>query len=98
MIGVACAATDLAIAREFFELFKTPWEVAVPGRHYGVLVSADEHIHAFDADLALVYGATELPMDREAQAIVTTIGGPAEIQCCDGHTLPLYGSVARFSV
>ena len=30
MIGVSGSREDLAIAEEFFELFKTPWERAVP--------------------------------------------------------------------
>ena len=39
MIGVTASPADLEMAEEFFELFKTPWEPAVHGRRYQVLLS-----------------------------------------------------------
>ena len=39
MIGVLARPTDLESAHEFFELFKTPWEPAVAGQKYRVVLS-----------------------------------------------------------
>ena len=41
MIGVAATSDDLNVAEEFFELFKTQWEPAVPTRKYQVVISTD---------------------------------------------------------
>lgn len=56
MIGVAASPGDLEIAGEFFELFKTPWEPVVPGRHYEVVLSAGIDAQGLDARVVLAYG------------------------------------------
>ena len=40
MIGVVAASADIAVVCEFFELFKTPWEVYESGRPYDVVLCA----------------------------------------------------------
>jgi hypothetical protein len=52
VIGVLATPDDMAVVREFFELFKTPWEVCQPGRRYDVLLCA--------ADVELPYGVAEM--------------------------------------
>jgi len=96
LIGVAAKEADLPWVTEFFELFKTPWEPAVPGKRYSVVLSADDRADGFDAALALVYGAKELPIDRQCQAVVGVIGGDADIQW-KAETFPIYGRAASFS-
>src|SRR5207249_2139566 len=96
LIGVAAKEADLPWVAEFFELFKTPWELAVGGKHYRVLLSASDHSETFNADLTLVYGTKELELDRRVGAVVTTIGGPLDIQWSD-ETFPIYGRAATFS-
>ena len=49
MIGVVANQNDLDVVREFFELFKTPWEQAEPGRKYRIVLSASEGIEGIDA-------------------------------------------------
>ena len=41
MIGVVARAEERDIVREFFELFKTPWEFCRDDERYRVLVHAD---------------------------------------------------------
>jgi PEP-CTERM motif len=41
VIGVSARQADLTIAAGFFELFKTPWEPATPGRRYTAIISTD---------------------------------------------------------
>lgn len=39
VIGVLCAHDEGEIAREFFELFKTPWEFVEAEKRYGAVVA-----------------------------------------------------------
>jgi hypothetical protein len=86
----------MEIVEEFFELFKTPWEPAVPGRKYRIGLSADGGVTGVDAAVLLVFGATELPADRTAGVRVDRLKGPAEIRDAD-RTIPIYGGAASFS-
>ena len=51
MIGVVASSEEAGAAAEFFELFKTPWEKAIPGRKYRALLTATEPTEHFDAEL-----------------------------------------------
>ena len=73
MIGLVVSPTDLEVAEEFFELFKTPWEQAVPGRKYRIVLSTDGCIENLDGELFLVYGSGELAADREAGLAVERV-------------------------
>ena len=66
MIGVAATADELTVAEEFFELFKTPWEPAVPGRDYAALLSNGQPIEAFRSARAVVYGVDNDTCERQA--------------------------------
>ena len=49
MIGVAASPSDVEMAREFFELFKTAWEPAVASRSYDVVLCTDCLLYTSDA-------------------------------------------------
>ena len=97
MIGLAVNATDLGVAREFFELFKTAWEQAVPGRNYRIVLSTDGSVENLDGDVLLVYGSGEQPIDREAGVGVNHVNGPVDIEW-EEDIFPLYGRVALFDL
>ena len=66
MIGVIANQSESEVVREFFELFKTPWEWCRRGRHYEVLLCAgDSDISDCSADLTVLYGGRRLPFDAE---------------------------------
>ena len=67
MIGVAARAADVPVAAEFFELFKTPWEHAVPTRTYSVVLAVGVPIDDLRANAFLVYGAEAAALDRERE-------------------------------
>ena len=96
MIGVVAAQSDLAWVAEFFELFKTPWELATPGRRYRVLLSTTDVTDDHRADLWLAYGAAELSLDRRFGLRAERLIGADTIDW-NGQTLPLYADAARFS-
>ena len=95
MIGVAASADDLEVAREFFELFKTPWEPAVPTRKYPIVLSTLGCIENFDAEQFLVYSSKEVAADREAGTGLERRDGPVDIEWGQS-SIPIFGPVALF--
>jgi hypothetical protein len=95
MIGLSVSPTELEVAEEFFELFKTPWERAVPGRKYRVVVSTDGSIGDFDGVVLLVFGSGEQAADREAGLAADSLDGPVDVEWGES-TFPIYGRVALF--
>jgi hypothetical protein len=97
MIGVAASIDDLWAAGEFFELFKTPWEPAVVGRKYAVVLSAGESIQGLQAQTFLVYHSSAISVDRETGTAVDVVNGPIAVGW-QGTTIPIYGRAAIFAV
>lgn len=95
MIGVVAKAEHLESAAEFFELFKTPWEPAIPGRKYRVLVSTDDAAEDFDAELLLAYGSAPHSNDDQARVSVRPLDGAVDVEW-EGSTFPLYTGAAVF--
>jgi len=95
MIGVAGSPTDLETAEEFFQLFKTPWEVARPDHRYRIVLCSNTCVQHINAELLLVYGLGETCIDREAGTKVTLVEGPKRIDW-QGETLPVQTGIATF--
>jgi len=95
MIGIVANRNDLDAVREFFELFKTPWELAVPGRKYRVILSASGGTEGIDAERFLVYGSEEQEIDHEVGAVVNHVRGPVDAKWRES-AFPIYGRVALF--
>jgi len=64
MIGVVAPLSAVPVVREFFELFKTPWQMHSPGCRCDVLLCFDSEVPASEARLVLVFGPQEQPVDR----------------------------------
>jgi hypothetical protein len=94
VIGVAADAADLAVAREFFELFKTPWEAAVPGRQYSILLSTTGRYDGFHAPVVLAYGSTRQPVDDEMKVSIERLHAGDAVW--GDWRIPIYGRVALF--
>src|SRR4051812_18073577 len=93
MIGVVAGIEDLETAQEFFELFKTPWERAVPGRRYDVIVTSEEGARdGYASDHVVVYSAI---VSGSGDPASQRIEGPAQIQW-SGRTFSVFGEVALF--
>ncbi len=95
MIGIAVSPNEFEVAEEFFELFKTPWERAVPGRNYRAVLSTDGNIDGLDGDVFLVYGSVEQMVDRKAGVVVKKLNDPVNIEWGE-CIFPAYGPVALF--
>ena len=95
MIGVAAHPADREYVREFFELFKTPWEWFVPEKRYTAVVSADGQTESGNAPVVVVYSAAEHPADRRMGVATHTMSGPADVLWGDS-ILPVYEGVCAF--
>jgi hypothetical protein len=94
MIGVVTDPKNEAVVREFFELFKTPWEFYQTGRQYDVLLCDRHGFNA--AELVLVY-ASQDPC-YETTDRIDTAGRPTggESLVYKGLRLPIYGNKNTF--
>jgi hypothetical protein len=95
MIGVVADPTELDIACEFFELFKTNWEVAVPTRKYSAILSTRECTGQFQADAYFEYGTATQSWEREVTTGVERLAGPTEVSWRE-FGFPIYTGVAVF--
>ena len=95
MIGVVADPADWPVVKEFFELFKTPWELARPGRVYEVLLIAGNEAYDCDSKLTLVYSSAP----RKEDMALRLTAGPLlahTLVMFAGRELPLYGPVQTF--
>ena len=93
MIGVVASIEQQDTVREFFELFKTPWEFCRPDREYEVLLDSDGTAVHRPAQLTLVYGSQPNAFDHQHARLA---GRPRRnrVLSRDGARIPVYGSVA----
>lgn len=97
MIGVIAPASDLDVVREFFELFKTPWEPFRPNRHYDVLVcTGGERCHG-TAKLVLVYAGGKTAFDDEWKIAIGAERAGTCILSSQRNRIPIYGSTVTFA-
>lgn len=95
MIGIIARPGQIATVEEFFELFKTPWELYRQDRAYDVVLATTDHIPQVDARLLLVYGAVVKDSDAPNGIDVDTMDRGVPLNHL-GTTLPIYGSLATF--
>ncbi len=92
MIGVVTHAGDSDLVREFFELFKTPWEWYRAEEQYDVVLIARADVGTIDyrAKVLVIYGGQETSVDAKFSIKVMTHLQP-EVLSYRGGCLPLYG-------
>ena len=95
MIGVAANPNEWDTVREFFELFKTPWEPAVEGRTYHAVVSTVGQPAGVAAGILIAYGAAESAIDHAAGVKAERDPTPRQAEWA-GAALPLYCGAAEF--
>lgn len=96
MIGVIADPSDHAVVREFFELFKTPWEFYRSNEQYDVVLCAGgQKPGAIPAKLVLVYAGEHTPFDADANVTVGSALNGAMLLYRGDH-LPVYGACVTF--
>ena len=96
MIGVMADPAKEDVIREFFEVFKTPWEFCRRDRRYEVLLCAGGSPQDGNAKLVVFYSGRETSFD-EAQNVQTR---RERKQPCflsyQGNRIPIYGVALTF--
>jgi len=95
MIGVIARAEEHPWVREFFELFKTPWEFFRSGVEYEVVFCPANEVPASAARLILVYGASHQNFDAQ-WGDYATLTGDANFLEQTGERFPIYGNCLNF--
>ena len=96
MIGVISSAGQEEVAEEFFELFKTPWELYRPGRTYDVILATADEVPEVKTKLLLIYGA-------DAKSVDARLGLRARAHRQSGilrsreFTIPIYAKLLTFA-
>lgn len=97
MIGVIANPADQEIAREFFELFKTPWEFCRSGQRYEVLLCAgDGKFEQDSAKVVLIYAGRNVSFDTENSVVIASQRNGARILSYAGMQMPIYGNSVTF--
>jgi hypothetical protein len=96
MIGVIADSTEHEVVREFFELFKTPWEFYRQGGRYDVVVCTGGGEVDQTAKLVILYAGRRIPFDDQQ---CLQLNSPRKHACILRHPagrLPVYGDSIRF--
>jgi hypothetical protein len=90
MIGVLASAAEGRVIREFFHLFKTPWEFCRPGATYDVVICSSSQRTDNSAPLVVVYGASRGAFDSEAEIQILAQRSNATLSY-QGDRIPISG-------
>jgi peptidoglycan/xylan/chitin deacetylase (PgdA/CDA1 family) len=99
MIGVVADEADQEVAEEFFELFKTPWELWRSDRHYEVVLCTTD-IDAIDvgcsgSKLILLYSGCEIRHDARHSIKVQNRSKNGELSY-EQYRIPIFGDSLSF--
>lgn len=96
MIGVVADPIEHDIVREFFELFKTPWEFYRSDRHYEVLLcAANQPFDEIATKLLVLYAGHELPSDSKEKIEIASRRSNRVLSHM-GARIPIYGASVTF--
>ena len=96
MIGVIARSSDHPVVKEFFELFKTPWEFYRSGGQYDVVLCAENgEVREATAQLVLIYGVHSCSHDAE-NGLSTNSHQGNNLLLYRGREIPIYGSCVVF--
>jgi peptidoglycan/xylan/chitin deacetylase (PgdA/CDA1 family) len=95
-IGVAVKAGEEDAVKEFFELFKVPWEFYNKDRKYAVVISTCDDPGEIEAKLLLLYNSERSKFDLENKIDVCPLKkGRIALQYKESR-LPIYGKGSIF--
>jgi hypothetical protein len=95
MIAVLAQQEDNPAVKEFFELFKTPWEFYRAGGSYSVLICTTNTIPVNSAKVVFIYGSVESPFDRAQGTKIRSRRSGAMVSNGSSR-IPIYGGCLAF--
>ena len=96
VIGVICEASEVAIAEEFFQLFKTPWQHFEEDKHYDVVITTDGRLPRIPPRLLVVYGSRKRDIDTEIGISESSPAGATAWSYAGAH-FPIFGGGLVFA-
>lgn len=96
MIGVIADPVEHDVVREFFELFKTPWEFYRSDQRYDVVICAAENQPDGNARLVVFYGGEKIRSGDEKK---TTVASQKRCPCFlkyGANRIPIYRDAQTF--
>lgn len=96
MIGVIADPAEHGTIREFFEMFKTPWEFHQSGRQYEVLLCAgDVNFDGHTARLVLIYASRSVACD-DRRKVEVGLRRSNRMLLYKRDRIPIYGDSVVF--
>ena len=95
MIGAIFEPSEATVAEEFFQLFKTPWEVYREGKSYDVVITTGDRIPTTEPTLLVVYGSRRSPCDEQGSN-AGSLRLPEAVVNYSGTQLPIFGELQTF--
>jgi hypothetical protein len=95
LIGVIPKPDQMELIEEFFELFKTPWELYRPGRVYDVIIATADDIPEVNPKLLVVYGPTVKDIDARHGIVARGLHQRSILRDRD-VSLPIYAGLLTF--
>jgi peptidoglycan/xylan/chitin deacetylase (PgdA/CDA1 family) len=92
LIGVISSEKDQRIIKEFFELFKTPWEFYAPDRNYDVVLSTKNEMLKTNSKLTVSYGSDENIFDHIKEITIHSTIRNTSVKY-KGIEIPIYGNL-----
>jgi peptidoglycan/xylan/chitin deacetylase (PgdA/CDA1 family) len=96
MIGVIVDPAEHDVVREFFELFKTPWEFSRGDSQYDVLLCTGEVPDDTTAKLIIVYAGRRAQFDNYPTSATTAQSKDGCFLSYQGTQIPIYGNFTTF--
>lgn len=96
MIGVIAEPGDRDVVREFFELFKTPWEFHRQGQRYDVLLCAGRRTPEDAAKLVVVYAGAKTGFDDRQGIQTDPRPRRTGVLAYQAGRIPVYGDTIAF--
>jgi peptidoglycan/xylan/chitin deacetylase (PgdA/CDA1 family) len=97
MIGVIADPAEADVVREFFELFKTPWEFYRRGQRYDVLLCTGGGQFDLTARITILYAGGKTHCDDELNIPTSRQSRDARTLLYQGKRIPIYGDSITFS-
>ncbi len=96
MIGVDTDPSYYPVAREFFELFKTPWALFEEGHRYDVVLTTKPHNAVrYSARLTILFQVEQIA-SGELASLKAEDGKSATVVRYRGWKLPIYGECVAY--
>ncbi len=93
MIGVLAKNSETETLAEFFELFKTPWEIYDQNKKYDVLMITLENIDTSNAGLIIIYNSRQTTFDTSEDITISPLDKHVFIRYEESQ-IPVYGNIS----